>query len=228
MIMYKDEIITVKHRVENFNKVIIHELQEADFTIIPSDHEELIIEGLSEIVNQIDTMIDEDTLVIKTEKPLLNKIRDSIRTSLDRYKTKYTLYIRELVGLDIRGVVITHCDNLSTTTLTLKHKGVGRTVFKNLQTENLGVIVTNVGEIIIDGKATEQFVTMKGTGTYVAKDLECEKAQIHLRGIADVKVWVTGELDVEINGIGTVSYYGSPKVYSKGSMLSTVHKLGDK
>lgn len=226
--MFKDEIITVKHSVANFDKVIIHELQEADFNIIPSDHEELIIKGLSEVVNQINTMIDETTLVIKTEKPLLNKLRDSIRTSLDRHRTTYTLYVRQLVGLDIRGIVRTKCENLSTPILILKHKGVGSTVFKNLQTEKLSVIVTNVGEEFLDGKATEQYITMKGTGTYIAKDLETQKTEVHLRGIGDVKVWVKEELDVQINGIGTVSYYGSPVVNSKGSILSTVHKLGDK
>jgi len=225
--MFKDEFIVIKHTVANFDKVILHELQEANFYIIPSDHEELIIEGLAEIVNRIETMIEENTLIIKTEGSVIKKLRDSIRTSLDRYTTTYTLYVRQLVGLDIRGIVRTKCSDLSTPALTLKHKGVGSTVFKNLQTENLGVIVTNVGEVYMDGKATEQFVTMKGTGTYIAKDLESRKAQIHLRGIGDVTVLVKDELDIRINGIGTVSYYGSPKVRSKGSILSTVHKIED-
>ncbi len=47
-------------------------------------------------------------------------------------------------------------------------------------------------------------------------------------GWENATLWVKDDLQITINGIGSVSYYGSPIVNSKGTLLSNVTKLGTK
>ena len=226
--MSDEEIITTKLTLSSFDKVIISELQEADLTIIQGDREELIIKGLAEIVNSISTNVVNSTLTIKMEGTIWKKLKESIKSSIDRVPTKYTLYVKNLTSLEINGVIRTSCDGLNTSTLTLKQKTVGKTTFKNLQTESLAVSVMNVGKIKMEGKATEQYVNIKGTSEYDASNLESARSEITLNGVGEAFLWVKNTLQITINGIGTVSYYGSPTVNSKGTLLSNIIKLGNK
>ena len=226
--MSEESIITAKYPVANFDRVIISELQEAELKIIQGYKEELIITGIEEIVKNTTATVQYDILTIKMEGTFWNKLKQSLKTSINRTTTNYTLYVKNLRGLEINGVIRTSCNTLTTPEFTLKQKSVGKTVIKDLQTENLGINIVNVGKIIIEGKASEQYVTIKGTSEYNASNLECSKAQIKLNGVGNATLWVKKELDVAINGIGTVSYYGSPVVNSKGTFLSNVTKLGNK
>jgi hypothetical protein len=133
-----------------------------------------------------------------------------------------------LRGLELNGVIRTSCNSLTTPKFTFKQKSVGKTVFRNLQTENLAINVINVGKITMEGKAIEQYVTIKGTSEYNASNLESSKTQITLNGVGDAILWVKDNLQVTINGIGNVAYYGSPVVNSKGTFLSNIRKLGTK
>ncbi len=183
--MSNKELITATHILSNFDKVIISEPQEADLNIIQSDREELIIKGLAEIVNNTTTNIENGNLTIKMEASIWKKLKESIKSSFDRTPTNYTLYVKNLVRLEINGVIRTFCNGLNTPILTLKQKSVGKTEFKNLITENLAVNVMNVGKIRMEGKATEQYVNIKGTSEYNASNLQCSKAQITLNGVGE-------------------------------------------
>jgi hypothetical protein len=224
-----EEIITAKHDLASFDSVIISELQEADLEIVQNDdREELIVKGIAEIVKNISTKVVDKTLTIQMVGSIWKKLKESIRSSIDRSPTKYTLYVKNLRGLEINGIIRTTCNGLKTPKFTLKQKSIGKTTFKNFHTENLGINIVNVGKIRMEGKATEQYVTIKGTSEYDASNLESIKTQITLNGIGDAILWVKEDLQIEINGIGTVSYYGSPVVNSKGTLLSNVNKLGMK
>jgi hypothetical protein len=65
-------------------------------------------------------------------------------------------------------------------------------------------------------------------GGYDAPDLGSRAAKVVICGGGDATVWVLDTLDVQINGAGRVSYYGSPAVAEDISGAGTVTGLGDR
>ena len=57
-------------------------------------------------------------------------------------------------------------------------------------------------------------VVLNGASEYEAKELLCNNIKAELNGASMMKISVTDLLDVEVNGAGEVSYYGSPEVKS--------------
>jgi len=226
--MSEHDIVTETRPVKDFDYVILNERLEGDLRIIPSDREELIVEGFAEIVRRIIVKIEDRVLIISVSGSVLKKIGDLFKTSLSRKKTKYTLYIKQLRGLETRGITVTRCGGLQTNSFSFKSRGVSRATFTNFQAEFLEIHLSNVDKFDVNGNIREQKVIINGTGQYEASNLRSNKAYVKLNGIGKAVVWVTDELTVKTKGIGNVSYYGSPRIDSKTTILTSLKRLGDK
>ncbi len=80
--------------------------------------------------------------------------------------------------------------------------------------ESLTVNHSGVGEITLSGKVTEFKANLSGVGALKAFDLTAVKSEIVLSGVGNVEITTLFELDIIINGLGSVSYKGSPQINS--------------
>ena len=84
----------------------------------------------------------------------------------------------------------------------------------NLESENLEIILSSIGDIDIEGVCENLNLRVSGIGDFDARGLDCRHVKARVSGIGDTKVTATKSIDIKSSGIGDVSVYGSPQVKS--------------
>jgi hypothetical protein len=160
----------------------------------------------------------------------------------------YNLTVRDLSGLRLSGsgtfevgaleaiqlqVSLPGSGDINVESLTADELDVDLAGSGNIRLEDLRVKTTDTslqgsGDIELEGHAIEETVTVSGSGNYWAGNLQTDAANVSIPGSADVIVWVTGELEVRVNGSGTVQYYGEPLINQSGLGSGKVTSLGNK
>lgn len=103
----------------------------------------------------------------------------------------------------------------------LTMSGASTFQFPNLNTDTLTITLSGAHRLYIAGKATEINITSNGSSSVNAKDLVVDKATIKMIGSGQIVISPKQELNVEINGSGTVVYFGKdPKI------SQTIHGSG--
>lgn len=95
----------------------------------------------------------------------------------------------------------------------LKMSGACTLQFPNLNTETFDLTIFGSHRLYLSGKVVEMNISSNGSSSINAKDLAVDKVTIKLIGSGQIVVSPKQELNVEINGSGTVTYFGKePKV----------------
>jgi len=94
-------------------------------------------------------------------------------------------------------------------------EGAGEIKLNNVQGERLDVNYRGAGSMEIKGKVNTFTMTAEGVGEVDTKALIANNADIRFRGIGDVKVYAKDKLDVSVQGMGNLSYYGKPRTVNK-------------
>jgi hypothetical protein len=95
----------------------------------------------------------------------------------------------------------------------------GRFAFGAL--DSLRLDVNGTGDITLTGAAARADLKIDGAANIRAFGLAAVSAGVAINGTGNCEITATGTLDAEINGVGKVTYAGSP-VVSK-----TIHGLGE-
>jgi hypothetical protein len=85
----------------------------------------------------------------------------------------------------------------------------------DMNVKELGVAIRGSGTAIVKGKAPISSITITGAGTIKGYDLLTRKTSISSEGATEAEVYASEELDVNIRGVGKVSYKGNPAVMRK-------------
>ena len=94
-------------------------------------------------------------------------------------------------------------------------EGAGEIKLNNIQGERLDVNYRGAGSMAIKGKVNTFTMTAEGVGEVDTRALIANNADIRFRGIGDVKVYAKDKLDVSVQGMGSLSYYGKPRTVNK-------------
>jgi hypothetical protein len=143
----------------------------------------------------------------------------------------------KLMVMDIRSehVEINHTgsgeinvENLETGKLSLHLDGSGDIRIGSLHAQVIDVQSTGSGNVMISGEAVEQRINLIGSSDYVAGDLCSERIIVSMVATGKATVWATKTLDVRIApGIGSIAYYGDPKLTIQSSDLKSIRALGE-
>jgi len=87
--------------------------------------------------------------------------------------------------------------------------------------DSLRVQVNGASDITLKGAAKRADFTINGAADISAFGLAAEDAFVALHGAGSCELTATGTLDVEINGVGDVTYAGHPKVSKR------IHGVGE-
>ena len=156
----------------------------ANVFITQGDLEDVRVEARSNIIGDIRTVINNETLTIRVEECIEDL------GSVDVHVT-----IPEITDLTITGV-----GNM--------------TSVNNWVVTDLDLSLTGVGNFNLKGKAQNLDIDISGTGGIDAFPFETDLCQINISGVGDAQVFVNDELDVTISGVGDVFYQGMPMVTS--------------
>ncbi|MBN1117820.1 MAG: DUF2807 domain-containing protein [Bacteroidales bacterium] len=88
--------------------------------------------------------------------------------------------------------------------------GAGNILATNINSHSVNIDLPGSGVIEAKGTTSEFSLQAKGSGTIKCEELMCTNANCNIGGVCNVFLGVTGNLNVDAMGIGTLTYYGNP------------------
>lgn len=161
-------------------------------------------EGDKELIDNL--RVNEKNGVLKVTHVLKINIKN---------KKKLTLYISSptIVSIDSDGVgnwVMkgkVKADNLK-----IEFDGVGNFEAFDLESNKIKVDYEGVGNLSLGGSANFLVIESEGVGSVNAENMRAKNAIIKSSGVGSVKCYASESIDINNNGVGSVTYYGNPTV----------------
>ena len=118
-----------------------------------------------------------------------------------------------LEAIDTDGVgIIAVKDGLKTNQLCLNCKGVGNIEISNLDCGELSVNLDGVGNVELSGKAATALYSLNGVGSIKAENLKVQDVKALSNGIGNLRCYAVKTIDLSLQGMGSISYKGNPKI----------------
>lgn len=213
------ETMSEDRPVSGFNKVQLDGIGKLNITM--GDMESLTVEADKNLMPYIITEVRGDTLIISMKE----KVRPANLVIPD---VTYTLSVKSLDSVNLSGLGDINVGPLQTDSMTVAQDGAGTINLDQLTANRLDATLDGAGSLTVSGKVNQQDVSLSGVGAYQAGDLESETASVNLSGLGSATVWVTGSLDAELTGVGSLEYYGSPQVTQNDTGPGNIKSLGEK
>ena len=94
----------------------------------------------------------------------------------------------------------------------LAMSGAGNTTITNMSGDRLDVRFSGAGNLKADGVVKKLRLEVSGVGSMDTRELHADVADVSVAGVGSVRVWASTQLDASLGGIGSLTYYGDPKV----------------
>jgi len=217
-------MIKESREVKDFDKVVLHGYGE--LFIKQGEVESLEIETDEEFMDRVKTRVDDGKLKIDVVGDWLDRISAFFSRGYESQRIKYYLTVKNLTGLNVGGAAKVELDSLETERLAVRLGGAAEIDVVDLQAGHLDVDLPGAGNIKVKGKVESQDVHVSGAGAYSARQLESDTAQVRISGVGKAIVNAREELDISLTGLGSVEYYGKPRVVQNISGLGQVTSKG--
>lgn len=156
---------------------------------------------------------------------LIIKSKDHISLSTDNtIKIFITTPKLEQVTLAGSGNIIGKNKFTGGDKLTLKIAGAGDMKME-VNTPSIEAEIAGSGSMTLTGETRDQRIRISGVGDYIGDALKSENAVVKIAGSGNVKLFTAATLDVNIAGVGSVYYKGSPIVKQHVAGSGEVKKL---
>lgn len=217
---------------EKDQNVLVSEIRQLDaFTRIDMDggakvilvqgsEHSITVEGSRRVVDQVITKVNDGVLEIN--------FRD--RMLFENWGESLTLTITftNLSDFRLDGGVELIADGLNLENLNITINGGASVKMNDLLLNTLGMTLLGGGDIQVSGIAETQNVKVSGGTSYKAEDLKSANVSVEIIGAANVVVWATETLNLDLAGAYSVSYWGSPEITQSITGLGEIKALGEK
>jgi hypothetical protein len=175
-----------------------------DLNLTQSDQESLTLDGNSELAEKLKVSQVGDLLILEMEE--LNS------GFFDDYELNVNLSISDLQELEFDGVGnIKTTGNFTLKSFKIRGEGIGNLSLE-IEANAIDANLNMMGNMTLRGKADTMILKNEGIGNIDASNLITQKLDLLSSGIGKVAVHCEGELSLEVDGIGAVSYTGNPTV----------------
>ena len=89
--------------------------------------------------------------------------------------------------------------------------GAGNVGIKGLDGKSLVFYLRGAGDVQLDGKVNDLQIFLTGAGNCDARKLQAQDVAIVLSGVGNCEAYAGRSIDVDITGVGNVTYWGSPE-----------------
>jgi hypothetical protein len=218
---------TETHTLPRFDQLSLRDGNcSSELMIVQGDRETITIEAPSHIHERTILQVLDSTLTISLGGTWLERLLDKLSTSLTRPQIRYRVTLRDLRRLDVFCAARVEAENLELNRLVINLDGAGEMGLLALKVEELRVRSAGAGRIVLTGEAAFHEVRMSGVGSYDASGLKSRRARVEHAGVGMVRVHAYEDLEVDIHGIGTVEYGGSPRLRKRVSGMAAIHPMG--
>jgi hypothetical protein len=187
--------------------------------LVQGESESLSLEGDESALAEIETVVEDGTLKIRT-KPKMT-------WSWSNSKVRGKVTARNIEALRISGSGDIAAATLRAAGLKLSISGSGDIKIATLSAANLDFAISGSGDITLGGKAEGINGSIAGSGDLHAAKLEVRDAKVSIAGSGDITVWATQSLAVKVAGSGDVKYYGDPAIQKNVAGSGSVRRMGN-
>ena len=121
------------------------------------------------------------------------------------------------------AVMMSDADAIETDSLRIDIEGACHLDI-SVETRDITVYTAGAGSIVLGGAAETLKLTNDGVGRVDASRLETDDARVVINGVGSVEVNCLTSLDAEINGLGSLKYWGNPSVSKRVYGLGAITK----
>lgn len=187
----------------------------AKIYIFPSDEtkvEAAYPAGLEE--NGFRIEIREGEIEISVPKPT------NFRT--DNFELKVYANIEEI---EISGGIAIEMNAEASRKIELDVKGGTDIYIYNMDTSATEIDIDGAASIDLSGKTEMLDIELAGAGAIDSKSLVCKKAEVKISGAGSASVSVIEELLADVDGVGTLEYYGDPILKNISGGLTDIEQI---
>ena len=106
--------------------------------------------------------------------------------------------------------------NIAMPALTSFHvEGAGSADLRNINSDSIDIGFQGAGRLVASGKVKQLRLNAQGVGDVDTKALLAQDANVKFEGIGAVKVYASQKLDAVVQGMGSLNYYGNPRLVNK-------------
>jgi hypothetical protein len=193
-------IVSEERFVDDFDRVFVR--GEGTVFLAQGDEVSVVVETDDNLISRVYTEVKDGTLELRyASGPLGTHLRPT-------QGYNYHITVVELENITIEGSARVFAAGLVAEQLDLELIGSGQIEIDDLRVDDVGVLITGSGEIILSGEADTQKVSVTGSGTFDGHNFEGKYIEASSKGSGTVTVWATVELDASIEGNGEILYYG--------------------
>ncbi|MBN2245900.1 MAG: DUF2807 domain-containing protein [Candidatus Aminicenantes bacterium] len=214
------EVVTEERDVSGITGVKVS--NQGDLKIELGDREKLVIEAEDNLIEYIETYVEDGVLKIGTEPNINLRNKKPIR---------YYLTARKLVYLATSSSGDIEAPALRADDFTVKVSSSGDIEIDELEAEEVSVGISSSGDVTIDtlesgsltirisssgdlkigrGNVKTQDINISSSGNYEGSLVESLRTEVKISSSGDAKVWVTEYLDVHLSSSGDLYYKGDP------------------
>jgi hypothetical protein len=210
-------IISEERPASGFNAI---ELRSYGTVLIEQGETEgLVVEGSDNVLARLKTYVSQGRLILKMDPGLTVRIPDELT---------FRVQLKSLEAVTVSGLGKIQAGSLKTGDFKLVVSGAGELTIQDIQAEDVTIELEGLGNVSLAGEAASLVIMVDGAGNINAGELECQAATVSVEGLGNVTLWVTGELSGQLNGGGSVSYYGNPQTNVESNGVGAWKSLGSK
>jgi hypothetical protein len=201
--------------VGNFSKIDISAPVTANIHVQPGARPSIKLEGYKNLVDEIDTEIEGNTLRITGEKFINFDTDKDIHAEIT---------VASLSELGIHGSADARVDGLITgENFELKISGAGDVSIQSVQVSNFTATISGAGDVDIEsGSAGSAHFKISGAGDITSFGMQAEDVVAKVSGAGDMKVTALKNLDAKVIGAGSIYYKGQPALTSETSGVGEI------
>jgi hypothetical protein len=195
-----------------------HSVRMEDFGILQirqEPEETLTVETDADTLGRVHTTVRDGVLILRLGRNWMERVGFGLHASLTRPRVRYTLTVKELQQLTVAGLGRVEVGQLTAKHFAIQLFGAGDITIDALSTQCLEVELSGSGMVQVAGKVGQQAVSIRGAGSYEARKLESRRACVEVSGVGSATVWAVDDLDIEIQGLGSVEHRGEPEVHKR-------------
>ncbi len=211
------EIVSDQRETQEYSAISVSGFYEVH--LVAGAEGQLTLEGESNLLEKIETYVEDDRLVVKSRKgfnlvPSRNK------------KVFVTIPITHIESAQFSGAGrVTSEKMLTNDQLYIRTSGA-RHVTLSAEATQLSVKTSGSSKLFIQGTSDKIEVRSSGSSTVSGYQMQTDNAKLTLSGSSDVKLTINESLTSRVSGSGNLRYGGNPdKITNKLSGSGSVRKV---
>lgn len=189
------------YTIANFSSLNINVIGEVIYE--QSDSFYLTASGSSTLINSLEVSDRKGQLSIE--------LKNRIKFSGEKKKLTIRIGSPYVEAINFESVGTLHIkNNFKGDRLNINNDGVGQILIDDCHVSTFKLITKSVGTITAKGTSKDVFIESEGVGSIDCSELKSENTKVISKGAGNLSVYATKSLDISLQGIGNVSYYGNP------------------